>query len=349
MPRQPKPPRLVQDKDTGIYYIAWSKPSKTGKLRSARHSTGTRNHAEACEVLAGFAQGKEEVDNTSTISALLDHYYNQHVLPNVTDKDRQLEIATHLHKAFGDTNPSSLTSAHVITYTNSRTSGRFNGREVATSTVRRELGMLSAAYNLALKDQLIDRVPHIPLPATGEPRDLWLTEEQCEQWLEWCDPLQGHARAYRYSLVRLMTASRGTAVLNLQWKHVDLDAGVIDFRKAMKTTTNKRRVPIPINDRLKENLLIWKEMDEAEPDDYVLGSNRGIRGQWTRVKERAMKESSDPVWEKIIPYTLRHTWATLAARRGVGIEKIAVALGDDIKTVWKNYIHHCPGYLKGAM
>jgi integrase len=49
------------------------------------------------------------------------------------------------------------------------------------------------------------------------------------------------------------------------------------------------------------------------------------------------------------PHTLRHTWATLAARAGVDLYAIAGVLGDTLSTVEKNYLHHAPDHLRGAI
>jgi len=50
----------------------------------------------------------------------------------------------------------------------------------------------------------------------------------------------------------------------------------------------------------------------------------------------------------VSPHILRHTWATRTARNGVSMREIADFLGDDIRTVEKNYYHQHPDYLHAA-
>jgi integrase len=57
-----------------------------------------------------------------------------------------------------------------------------------------------------------------------------------------------------------------------------------------------------------------------------------------------------PYWQaRVTPHTFRHTWATWAAQRGVPLFEIAGMLGDTMKTVEKNYAHHHPDHLRGAV
>jgi integrase len=51
----------------------------------------------------------------------------------------------------------------------------------------------------------------------------------------------------------------------------------------------------------------------------------------------------------VTPHVMRHTWATLAARRGVSMWRIAGVMSDSIKTVEKNYLHHAPEHLQSAV
>jgi hypothetical protein len=54
-------------------------------------------------------------------------------------------------------------------------------------------------------------------------------------------------------------------------------------------------------------------------------------------------------WRWVTPHVMRHSWATIAARRGVSMWEIAGVLGDDEKTVRTHYLHHAPGHLRAAV
>ncbi|MGB8984835.1 MAG: hypothetical protein WCC12_23420 [Anaerolineales bacterium] len=53
--------------------------------------------------------------------------------------------------------------------------------------------------------------------------------------------------------------------------------------------------------------------------------------------------------EWITRHTIRRTWVTWAAMRGVSLYDIADVLGDDYKTVEKHYRKYQPEFLRGAV
>ena len=78
-------------------------------------------------------------------------------------------------------------------------------------------------------------------------------------------------------------------------------------------------------------------------------------GEWpsfyrdfNKVVEKFTKETG---WTggRITPHTLRHSWATQAARAGVSMWEIAGVLGDTIATVSRVYAHHSPDHLRSAV
>ena len=349
MSRSEPLPHIKQIKDSGKFYLHWSANGPSGQKRQYRKSTGTADKDEALQVLAAFLTCSDQVAAASSVQSCLDYYKANHIMPNIQDKDRAIQIQDHLSKGFGQLSPDSINSKVVNAYVSSRTNGQFNGRKVTGSTVRRELNGLIAALNLAKKDRLIENLPFIPLPAGSPPRDKWLTIEDCAQWLDLCDPDGQHNRVYRFSKLKLSTGARSRPILNLQWKHVDLAAGIIDFRPTQETVSKKKRVAVPIASSLKIDLLRWKGMDEAGPEDHVTGASGPITSAFNYARSKVFAVSGNPQFESLIPYTFRHTWATLAARRGVAMEKIAGVLGDSISTVYKNYLHHSPDHLADAM
>jgi site-specific recombinase XerD len=76
--------------------------------------------------------------------------------------------------------------------------------------------------------------------------------------------------------------------------------------------------------------------------EFVLGDKGQIVGGF----KAALKEAGI---EGVTPHTLRHTFATHLARRGVPLLHIAQLLGDDPLTVSKRYAHHQPQDLISAV
>jgi integrase len=271
------------------------------------------------------------------IKDILRHYEAQRGKV-VADPVRLSIIVRHLLKFFGEMESSQVGFQTEVEYS--------NWRVVSDSTVRRELGVLIASFNFAVKTRLIPlgEVPYISLPVGAPPKDVWLTENEVKFLLQRAievDPKFG-SRVYRFVVIALKTASRKAAILNLKWSQVDLERKVIHYEGGVQT--KKRRVAVPISASLMQCLDYWKEGAENE---YVLGSPDCIDWEFGKLMRECAKTNAK--FESVTPHTLRHTWATLAARAGVDLWQIAGVLGDTLSTVQKNYLHHCPDHLRGAV
>ena len=75
----------------------------------------------------------------------------------------------------------------------------------------------------------------------------------------------------------------------------------------------------------------------------ILGHTGSVRAGFAKAVQAAGLPG------KVTPKTLRHTWATWAAQRGVSVWLIAGMLGDSVETVERNYMHHSPDHLRGAL
>jgi integrase len=183
------------------------------------------------------------------------------------------------------------------------------------------------------------KIPRIKMTVKSNPRDVWLTEQQEAEFLALAAKTSGArmSRLHRFVVVALNTAARRGSIERLWWEQVDFQAGIIDFRSG--TTSSKRRVPVPISDRLRPDL----ERAYAErTSPYVLDATGDLRHQWVAW----IKTTPFP---HLRPHDLRRTWATLAARAGVSLWDIAGVLGDTISVVTTHYAHHTPDHLRGAV
>jgi len=347
MARPNKGPRLELN-DRGMWEVRWTEAG-----RSRRVSARTDDRQEAARFLAGFILEKERQRQPQqmTVGAVLDLYLTEHVnAPDspVVDKVRQRVIAGNLNGHFEHMLPEQVTVPVLKQYARLRSVGSVgSGRARSPSTIRRELNMLKAAFNYAVKTRRYghDEVPYIPLPGGAAPRDLWLDESESEAFLQVADE-RGSARARLFIHIALATASRRRAIETLTWDRVDLEAGLIHFNPVGRVQSRKRRVPVPISDRLRG---VLEAVPEAERAGYVLGHAGSITRAVEVVCRAAAKAHKNPKFLRVTPHTLRHTWATQAARAGVDLYKIAGVLGDTLATVQKNYLHHCPEHLRDAV
>lgn len=349
MPRPNKGPRLEAN-SFGVYEIHWSDNG-----RSKRSSTRTSDFRSAQKVLANFILLKESdaIRSTERLVMVRDilgdpdvpgaDYWHEHIQSDkVSDKATPRYTYAKLIPHFGHLAVRDIDPIHVDDYIAKRKAGRI-GRPSVGHTIARELSVLNAAINYAVRKRRLARAdaPTIELPAHSPPRDRWLTEAEADALLK---AARGDGpklpRVYRFIALALNTASRKEALLSLKVNQVDIEHGMIRLNPAGRVQTNKRRPPVPISDELRPILELT--LEQVGKGEYVLDHPGAIRTAFDSACRRAGLEG-------VTPHTLRHTWATWAARAGVSMFDIAGVLGDSVQTVIKTYAHHSPEHLRSAI
>ena len=174
------------------------------------------------------------------------------------------------------------------------------------------------------------------LPKPPAPKERWLTREEAGRLLDSCK--EAHLKLF--TMLAIHTCSRKSPILELKWQQVNMRGRLIEFNPPGRRQTNKRRVPVPINDTLYAAL---KDALELAQTDYVVeyGGQRVMD-----VKKGFAAACVRAGIKDVTPHTLRHTGATWLMQAGEDVAKIAGILGDSIKTVEKHYLKHHPDYLR---
>lgn len=344
--------------DRGYYEVRW-----TEGRRSRRVSTGTKDVREAQLFLAGFILEQQKyagrAGDKATVADVLRWYWDEHVLPNVIAKKRIEQARARLVEGFGDLPAAQLTPADVARFVEDRRAGRLGRRKCGDAAIRKELGVLIAACNHAVRTRRISAAPYIKMPPQPEARDRWLTREEAGKLLEAAARQHGVissgprgrraakskknrlTRLYRFVMLGLETAARPEAIQTLRWDQVDLHRRLIALNPSGRRQTKKRRPVVPISDALLPVLRrAWGE--RVGNGEWVLDHPGSIRRSFATAAKAAGLTG-------VTPYTLRHTWATWAALDGVELWKIAKIMGDTMATVERNYAHHHPDYLRDAV
>lgn len=261
-----------------------------------------------------------------TINQIIIDYLQEHVRETCVAIDRAEFAAKALVAHMGDIMVTELNRGVITKYS--------IRRAVSPGTLRRELGVLVASINHAVRERRLraDEVPYIPLPAEPAPKDRWLTREEADELLG-----AATGRCLLFIQIALHTAARKGAIESLRWSQIDLERRIIDFNPPGRRQTKKRRPVVPIADNLLQVLLQTPKRTE-----WVLDHPGSIRKAFQTAVGRAGLDN-------VTPHTLRHTWATWAAQRGVDLWQIAGVLGDTMTTVEKKYAHHHPDYLRSAV
>ena len=343
----------------GIYEVHWSDNG-----RSKRSSTRTSDVQSAQKVLGNFLLLDERErealrgDIRLTVrDALGDEslpgadYWHEHVVPNVIGIDTQRYSYAKLKTHFGHLAIADIMPADVAAYVAKRKAGLL-GRPSVNHTISRELSVLNAAINHAVKAKRLPKSdqPFIKLPGVSPPRDRWLSFDEADALLAAAlEPVDPHLakgtlpRVYRFTALALNTASRKSALLGLTRRQIDMASGVIQLNPAGRAQTKKHRPRVPISDALRPILSEILLQIPDKPDAFLLDHAGCVRKSFENAVERA------GLGRDVTPHVLRHTKATWMAQAGVSMFDIAGVLGDSVETVTKTYAHHHPDYLRDAI
>lgn len=356
MSRNNKGPRLELNNGTGFWEIRW-----TDNRRSKRLSTKTSDRQEATRCLALFLLEGEKAQQEElkakagglTVGEVLDFYIDRHVQKKVVDKRREIHGANEcLRPYFGHLRLNEVTDELVEGYSKARALSKAGGgvgpgKGKSAGTIRRELTTLVSALNFAVFKKLItaDDAPSIEMPAKPAARDFWLREDESVTFMA-AARAWGNERGRLFVALALYTASRRRAIETLDWSQIDLDHGMVHYNPPGRTQTKKRRVSVPICPELRA------ELEQVAPDlrtGFVLGHSGEITSIFESIRRFAAQRTKNKRFLRVSPHTLRHTWATQAARAGISLYKIAGVLGDSMATVEQNYLKWCPENLRDAV
>jgi integrase len=337
MPRRNSGAKLRFIQKRGCFYIVWHDG------RSRERSTGTADRASAEQALADFIHTNKitlgpKAAEQVLVTDVLDDYAREHG-PHTAAPWRIAHAIKCLVPFWQGRFVAEITRVSCRAYEHQRAQSR--------GTVRRDLGVLSAAVNHAHREGRLTRTVAIFLPDSPEGRERWLTRVEARalykaalyiarggQWPSF--PL--------YVLLALYTGQRKGAILSLRWSQVDLRHGLINFATPGAKRSNKRRARQPITP------LLWKRLRLAWrlrlPDDYVLHDN-GRR--LTDVKNSFPAACKIAGLTGVTPHTLRHTCATWLMQAGVPIWEAAGFLGMSQATMEKVYGHHHPAFMSNAV
>ena len=219
-------------------------------------------------------------------------------------------------------------------------------RDRAAGTVRRELGVLRSAINLAAENARITRAVSVKLPDSPPPRDRWLTREEAAAIIRAARTPQARLYLPLFVLMALYTGRRKEAILSLRWTQVNLETKTIDFEKPGRTRTKKRRGKIPIPPRLLPHLC--RARRRGTDLGYVLNINgapiKDIKIGFSAACKRAGLEASGS--DRITPHTLKHTAISWAMQSGADVWRLAEYFATSMQTLLSVYGHHHPEHLR---
>lgn len=291
--------KLWRHPDSKRYYVTW-----TVGTRSNRVSTGTKDIGEAEEFRASFVLGQNAAGPAKApeveVRILLDSYFNRHAR-GLPSEERIKIAATHL-KAFY--------SAGAVTAISARNHERYIAQcrkeGKAPGTINRHLGVLRAALRFAVKSGDLAAAPYVPSLREPPPRPFVLTTAQLDTLLKAARASTDHQHVETFIMIASQTGARRSAILQLTWDRVDLDAGTIDFRLPGVAHTRKRRAITGISSDL---IAYLKRLRQRTKGTHVVQ----FRGKPRRSIKRAFAYIADKAgMPHVTPHVLKHTFVSQA-------------------------------------
>lgn len=146
---------------------------------------------------------------------------------------------------------------------------------------------------------------------------------------------------YAVAALRLLilTGARRGEILSLCWEHVDIEAG---FLRLPDSKTGAKNIALPA-----PAALILSELPRLEGNPYVIvGSREGrplvnLKDPWSEIRTKA--ELGD-----VRIHDLRHSYASMAASKGMGLHLIGKLLGHSQAQTTHRYAHLADDPLKSA-
>jgi integrase len=214
----------------GAYYITW-----TERGRSRERSTGTSDRAEAEIIFGEWLQTRgRKIGPGDPAKVLVTDALIAYATEHKVNAPRVIGCAISAMTPYWE----GLTVADVTPLTCER---YVEWRRRSVNTARRELAVLQAAINWGHKNAKLTRSVAVTLPAKPPSKDRWLTKREAALLLRASRTQRARLYLPLFILMGLYTGRRKEAILALRWPQVDLDRGVIDFRKPGEAETKKRR------------------------------------------------------------------------------------------------------------
>lgn len=264
----------------------------------------------------------------------------EHVATKVTDQYRQQIAIDHLVEFFGNASIADIDIPASRRYVEARQSGMIGGgkrrhsKVGALSTIRRELGVLTAAANHARRWKRLTVLPSIERPLEAQ-RDDGQPYFDKEVVLRLIGAAEGDLK--HFIKLAYYTAARRSSIEQLTAEQCRLFQRQIVLATPGKARTKKRQPVVPIFDEIVGDVATLT----ARAPTGRLFPNVGTFYD----KFMGLCRSLD-LPEPHHPHMLRHSRATHLLEDGKDIWDVAGLLGDTVAQVEKTYGHHSPNALR---
>lgn len=323
--------------------------------RSQRTGKGAQSLSEARKIENRRRQAEAERKKRDAIKAItLDQFWEKHYLPHqlIEKKKQTMRTEASYYKNWIRPLVGNKQLSQITTFDLERVKKKLRDAGRAPKTIR---------DNYALVRQIINRAETLDMysgknpfrlikkedkPKTGDNRrDRYLTHEESEILLKAL--AEKSPDLHDMAMLALDCAPRAGEIFGLDWRDIDLERGVVTFRK---TKNNKVR-HIPMTQRVREMFQARKAGAQSE---IVFPARENRRKKEVSntfaavVEDLGLNAGVADRLNKVVFHTLRHTCASWLANARVPIFTIKEYLGHSQISQTVRYSHLDPQALKEA-
>ncbi len=336
---------IYKHKDSPYFWVSFTDASG----RRTRKSSGTANRKEAEAILAKWkleahrAQHWDE-EPERTFDDLMLEYLNETMPNRRSGESRVLSTVRPLYDYFSKKALNEITSFDVRAYIRKRTQ---QGR--APGTINKEVGLLSAAFNHAVREWgwRVDN------PAEGQKMDepegriRWITREEAELLIGEAERTGKAPHLGDFIRLALHTGMRCGEILGLEWSRVDLWNGLIHL-DGIHTKTGKRRA-VPMNAVARQAMHSRARFRAAHcpASPWVFCKIDGDRLK--NVRRSFQNACRRAGIEDFRIHDLRHTCAAWLVSVGVPLAEVRDLLGHRTIQMTERYAHLAPENVRAAV
>ncbi len=294
--------------------------SKSFKLKSdgERWARTIESAIDRGELVAS----SEPTNTIKTLGDLMTRYRDR-VTPQKRGKDTEaLRINKFLSHPLCKINVKSITPPLIAQYRDERL------KKVKGDTVRRDLTILSHAFNIAIREWgiplVINPVSRVDRPKPSKGRDRRVSEDEVQVLLKECDNSRNTELPYAIRLA-VQTGMRRGELLAMRWENIDLDQQIL----LIPETKNGYSRQIPLST---EAVRTFQLLQPNEVGFVFTVSANALRLAWNRLRKRVGLN-------ELHFHDLRHEAISRFFELGLSLPEVALISGHREPRMLMRYTH----------
>lgn len=222
-------------------------------------------------------------------------------------------------------------------------------QEISAATMNRELVLLSAAIN----QYNLDFELNLPNPVKGrklkepEGRLRWLTRAEAASLIRSAETNTLAPYLADIVVVALHTGMRIGEILSLEWRHIDMQTGLIHLQT--HNTKAKKRRSVPINKTARHALLSRLNFRSESCPKATHVFTRVDGRKIASIKKSFKTTCANADIEDFRIHDMRHTCAAWLVTAGVPLIEVRDLLGHSNTRMTERYAHLAPDNIRSAV